>query len=528
MLIPLFSLASLRNWGVGEFPDLPVFARWLHAAGQSFVQILPILEIPEHETSPYSALTAMALDPIYISLAALEDFDALGGRARVNDDDRAVLTAVQHAPRVQHRAVRTLKGRWLRRSYERFLRDEVGPRTTRAQRFDAFVAAESWWLDDYALFQALRGVHAHKAWWDWPEPMARRHDHALARARDELSGEIGYRKYVQWIAAEQWDRARRDAAPLEVFGDVPFMISADSPDVWAQQNEFRFDATIGVPPDAFSDTGQDWGLPPWRWDVMAENDFAWMRRRARRSAALFDGFRLDHVVGFYRTFLRPTDPSVRPFFAPADEASQRALGERLIQIYRDSGAEVIAEDLGTIPDFARASFQQTGVPGFKVFRWERFWTQPGRPFIDPVHYPEASVATTGTHDTEPLASWWETLSAEDQRLVVSVPSVRRHLSQGPDGDVTAPVTFMPSLSDAIVRAVLVSGSRLALFPIQDLFGWPDRINTPGTIDDENWSWRLPWPVDELNALDRPRVRAQLVAEWTQAAQRVFLQGSPQS
>src|SRR6185436_7821654 len=117
-----------------------------------------------------------------------------------------------------------------------------------------------------------------------------------------------------------------------------------------------------------SETGQDWGLPPWRWDVMAQNDFAWMQRRARRTAALFDGFRLDHLVGLYRTFIRPLDTATRPFFAPSDEQQQRELGEKLVRLYLDCGSAVIAEDLGTVPDFVRASLRDLGVPGYKVFR----------------------------------------------------------------------------------------------------------------------------------------------------------------
>jgi 4-alpha-glucanotransferase len=507
MLIPLFSLVSSRSWGVGEFLDLPVFARWLQRAGQAFVQVLPILEIPDHERSPYSALTAMALDPIFVSIDAIDDFQAIGGATRFTDEDRAALAEVQRAPRVEHRAVRALKGRWLRRCYERFLHDEAGPQTPRFRHFDAFTEREAWWLDDYALFRALRGANEQRAWWDWPEPLARRHPDALARAREEMAVEIGYRKYVQWAAAEQWERARAEAAPVQVFGDVPFMIAADSPDVWTQQNEFRFDATVGVPPDAFSETGQDWGLPPWRWDVMAENDFAWMRRRARRSAALFDGFRLDHLVGLYRTFLRPTDPSIRPFFEPDDEPRQTELGERLVRIYQESGAEVIAEDLGVVPDFVRASLTRLGVPGFKVFRWERHWLQPGQPFVDPAQYAEISVATTGTHDTETLAAWWDTLSQEDRDAILDLPTVRAHLS--PSGDVVT----------AITRGLLASGSRYTIVPIQDLFGWRDRINTPATVEDTNWSWRLPWHVDSLEELEHPRGRAADLAQWTREAGR---------
>jgi 4-alpha-glucanotransferase len=519
VLVPLFSLVSSRSWGVGEFPDLPPFARWLQQAGQAFVQVLPILEIPDHETSPYSALTAMALDPIYIAMSDVEDFNEIGGIERLDADDRTVLGHIQKAPRVQHRAVRALKGRWLRRSYQRFLRDEAGPQSPRFQRFDGFAQGEAWWLDDYAIFRALRGIHDQRAWWEWPEPLARREAAALAGAREDLAVEIGYRKYVQWIASEQWTRARADAAPVRVLGDLPFMISADSPDVWTQQNEFHFDATVGVPPDAFSETGQDWGLPPWRWEVMKDDGFEWMSRRARRSAALFDGFRLDHLVGLYRTFLRPLDPGTRPFFTPPDEERQLELGERLVRIYQDSGAEIIAEDLGVVPDFVRASLHRLGVPGFKVLRWERHWSQPATPFIDPTEYEPTSVATTGTHDTETLASWWDTLPADDRKQIVALPSVGRFLTQGAGESVAGLEQFTPEIRDAIIRGLMLAGSRLTIFPLQDLFGWRDRINTPATVDDDNWSWRLPWPVDELSALDEPRQRAGHLAVWTKDAGR---------
>jgi 4-alpha-glucanotransferase len=233
-----------------------------------------------------------------------------------------------------------------------------------------------------------------------------------------------------------------------------------------------------------------------------------MRRRARRSAALFDGFRLDHLVGLYRTFMRPLDPSTRPFFEPADEQRQTELGERLVRIYQESGAEIIAEDLGVVPDFVRASLRRLEVPGFKVFRWERHWSREGQPFVDPADYDEISVATTGTHDTETLAAWWETLTEPDRAEVLNLPSVRLHVGDADDGVVTA-----------MIRSLLSSGSRFTIFPVQDLFGWHDRINTPATVDDANWSWRLPWLVDQLDDLEEPRHRADRLAEWTREGGR---------
>src|SRR6188472_3091500 len=287
--VPLFSLVSSQGWGIGEFGDLPVFSRWLTAAGQSIVQILPIHEMPPIETSPYSAMTAMALDPIYITMANNPDFAGLGAELALDGAEQAEVKRLRQTPRIEYSSIRRLKDKWLRRSFDRFLKLEVSRGSPRAARFNAFADAQAWWLDEYALFRALRVMHDELPWTKWPEPLARADANAIVAVRERLRSEMFYRSYLQWIAAEQWADAKRLAWPVKVFGDLPFMISADSPDVWARQPEFRFDATIGVPPDAFSETGQDWGLPPWRAGVMAENDFHWMRVRARRYGDLFDG-----------------------------------------------------------------------------------------------------------------------------------------------------------------------------------------------------------------------------------------------
>ena len=177
------------------------------------------------------------------------------------------------------------------------------------------------------------------------------------------------------------------------------MVDGDSADVWARQYQFRLDASIGAPPDAFSDHGQDWGMPVYRWDGIAGEHFRWLRERSRRGADLYDGYRVDHLVGFYRTYGRPRDGG-EPFFTPSVEAEQVKLGEHVLALFRDAGAEIIAEDLGTVPDFVRESMARIAVPGFKIFRWEREWHTSGQPFRDPAVYPQVSVAASGTHDTE--------------------------------------------------------------------------------------------------------------------------------
>jgi 4-alpha-glucanotransferase len=485
--VPLFALTSSSSWGIGEFADLPVFAKWAAEAGQSLIQVLPIHEMPAHERSPYSAMTAMALDPIYISMTGVADFESLGAEFALERGDTAALDTLRRSSGVRYAEIRRLKEKWLRKSWDRFLRMEVSRGTTRAQRLNQFIERERWWLDDYALFRSLHALHDELEWQKWPEPLSTRDRAALTQARQTLHPEISYRQYVQWIAAEQWAEARRLSWPTHIFGDLPFMLAADSADVWARQDEFRFDATIGVPPDAFSETGQDWGLPPWRREVMAANDFAWMRARAKRYADLFDGYRIDHLVGLYRTYIRPLDKSIAAFFDPAEQAEQTAMGERLISIFTASGAGIIAEDLGVIPAFVRESLARLGLPGLKVMRWERQWDQPGTPLIDPRTYPELSVATTGTHDIEPLAAT-------------------------PEGQADAD-------REAIVKSLIESRSVLALIPLQDVFGWTDRINTPAVVDMINWTWRLPWPVDTWLDRDDTVRRADQLREWTRAAGR---------
>jgi 4-alpha-glucanotransferase len=259
--------------------------------------------------------------------------------------------------------------------------------------------------------------------------------------------------------------------------------------------------SLGVPPDAFSATGQDWGLPTYRWDRIAATGFVWMRLRARRMAALFDGYRVDHLVGLYRTFGRrsPEDG----FFNPDREAQQIAQGERILGILLESGASVVAEDLGVIPDFVRASLDRCQVPGCKVVRWERDWHAPGRPFTDPATYPACSAAMTGTHDTETLAEWWTRADRDEREATLAM--LRPYVGAAHAFDAATP--WSPALRDTLLSAVFASGSRELFVPVQDLFGWPDRINTPGTVGGHNWTWRLPWRVDELDRIPVARDRA---------------------
>ena len=256
------------------------------------------------------------------------------------------------------------------------------------------------------------------------------------------------------------------------------MVDGDSADVWARQYQFRLDASIGAPPDAFSATGQNWGMPLYRWDVIAAEHFRWLHERVRRSADLYDGYRVDHLVGFYRTFAWPKDGG-EPFFTPADEPTQIALGERLLSIFREAGLD----------DHRRG-------PRHRARFRPRVAGSPGRPRLPrasmgaslarqqasrsaiPPEYPAISVATSGTHDTESMAVWWDhapAAGARADRGAADGSANRRQTS------ICRGRRYNPAVRDALLEALFASGSNLLLLPMIDVFGWSDRINEPATI-----------------------------------------------
>ena len=487
VMVPLFSIPSKRSWGIGEIPDLAPLAAWLERGGLDFVQLLPVNEMEAGQSSPYSAMSAMAIDPIFIALREVEDFEAIGGEKALDDTARARLAGVRKSDAVDHAAVRALKSQALEAAFAHYRSRHWDSGSTRAQDLRKFKEEQAWWLDEYALFRALHEENDGRFWIEWPEGVRDREAAALVAARQRLAPRILYFEYLQWMADHQWQRARRESG-AGIFGDFPFMVSAHSADVWARQHEFRLDASVGVPPDAFSETGQDWGLPVYRWDAIASGGYEWLKDRVRRCADLYDGFRVDHLVGFYRTFVRERDG--RTSFVPAEEPDQRRQGEHLMKLFAACGSRILAEDLGTVPDFVRESMTALGIPGMKVLRWEREWEAETKPFRDPRTYPAASVATTGTHDTESLAEWWDNADDEERCLVTEVPLLRE-LGCSPD------VPFSDRTRDVMIQAMLQSGSELVIFPMQDLFGWRARINTPASVNQHNWTWRLPVPIEDL-------------------------------
>lgn len=479
--LPLSALRSHEDWGVGEFGDLPRFARWMRSAGLSWLALLPLNECALGQDSPYSTLSAFALDPLYLSLAEVEDFRA---DEDLGTSEWEALRALRSSPRVEMDGVRRIKAACLRRAHHRFR--ALSADSPRRLDFEAFRAENAAWLPDYALFRAIKEA-LHPEWWlSWPAELRGRQPRALEEVRGKLGEEVAFFEYVQWQAYRQMQRAHAVARAegVRLLGDLPFVVAVDSADAWSRQDEFSVETTMGAPPDTYAEAGQDWGLPSYRWAALRASDFAWLRQRARFAAKLYDGARIDHVVGYYRSYLIPRD-GTPPHFDPADEGEQKELGEAILRALGGEGIELVAEDLGTVPPFVRESLAALQVPGYRVLRWEK----DGSVYRDPRGWPARSIATTGTHDTETLAAWWDALSEEERRAFRAIPSL-------PGGwDPSAP--FGEPVHESILEMLYQSGSNLLLLPIQDLFGLRERINTPGTVSRDNWSFRLPWTIDEM-------------------------------
>jgi len=483
VMVPLFSLRSGTGWGVGEYPDLPRFAAWAHRAGFSCVLTLPLLEPSPGQDSPYASCSFFALDPMYVAIDAVPDFE---GRASLTKDESALLEDVEGAPRVSHDKVRRLKLGVLERCFSSF---EKSTQPERAADLAKFEKEHTHWLPAYALFRTLK-AHRGGSWRDWPVSLRDAQPAALEAARGEHAREIRFRVYMQWIAFRQLELARRETNALGVglIGDEPFLVADDAADVWSNQALYRTDATVGAPPDAFSAEGQEWGLPPYRWDAIKARDYALFHARGAHTAKLYDAIRIDHVVGLYRTYLRPLDKTKKAHFDPEKQPEQQAQGEAVLKALGASGTEVIAEDLGVIPDFVRLSLEKLAIPGHRVLRWEQ---EQGR-YREPRTFPELSLATTGTHDTETSADWWDALG-EWERTAFTALDGMKHLAGRDHERWDDPVWA------ALLWKTLSAPSRLAILPIQDVLSLRARINTPNTMGPANWSMRLPWTLPAMES-----------------------------
>lgn len=454
--------------GIGSLgPDAERLIDWIADAGLSVWQFLPLTPVGAGH-SPYSGPSVFAANPWLISLRRLVEERWLPEEA---------LGASPHWPgdHVDFARVLTWKSDLLRRSWEGFRRNET-PGLRRD--FESFVEEPSrrGWLEDWALFAALKERHHGLPWYDWAPELRRRDPAALRSASRELAQATAYQRYLQFVLQRQWRRIRATAARREVqlLGDLPFYVALDSADVWTHPDLFQLDAQgrprriAGVPPDYFSETGQLWGNPVYDWSRLADRGYDWWIGRIRNQLEWTDRIRLDHFRAFeaYWEVDANEISAINGRWVPGPgrvffDALEQALG----------GLPFVAEDLGSITDEVRSLREALGLPGMRVMQFG-FDSDESEHF--PANFPRDCVAYTGTHDNDTSRGWFRKLEPEKRERIRKM---------------------LDATSEQVVQRLIESAYRspalLTVVPLQDFLnlGSKARMNTP-SVGDGNWGWRV--------------------------------------
>jgi len=476
ILLHLTSLPSRH--GIGDLGQSAYqFAEFLAASGQKLWQVLP-LSPTGYGDSPYQCFSAFAGNPLFIDLGALLEQDLLApldlSSAPDFPDDY-----------VDYGLVIEFKLAVLRRAAQKFLADDWHPQ--RAE-FEAFCRNNAAWLNDYALFMACKGVHRGAVWTNWEPAIRRRDAAALKEWSTTLSHEIEVFKYWQFEFCRQWDNLKTHCHQrgIRIMGDIPIYVAHDSADVWAHPELFHLDeqgkptVVAGVPPDYFSATGQLWGNPIYRWDVLGNCGYRWWIDRFRASLHLFDIVRLDHFRGFEAYWEVPAGAStaaggkwVKGPGAEFFHALQAGLGE----------LPIVAENLGVITPEVEAIRKQFGFPGMSLLQFA-FGNDPQGPSFRPHNYARELVAYTGGHDNDTTVGWWTSSGYGDSTRTAEDVRKEREFTRAYLGFENEAINWV------FIRTVLASVADIAIIPLQDVLGLGSeaRMNLPGTISG-NWKWR---------------------------------------
>ncbi|MXV94060.1 MAG: 4-alpha-glucanotransferase [Chloroflexi bacterium] len=455
------------SYGIGDLgAGAYRFVDWLAEQGQSIWQALP-LGPTSYGDSPYQTLSAFAGNPNLVSLDRLVD-DGLLSASDLAD------APPFPAERVDYGWVIPYHDSLLAKAHRRF---RECPDAMLQAAFEQFVARNRYWLEDFALFIALKQAHQLRPWPEWESGLRRRDPSTLARAADEYARDIDRERFRQWLFHRQWSalKAYANRRSIRIFGDLPIFVAHDSADVWARQADYFLDAdghptaVAGVPPDYFSPTGQRWGNPLYRWDVMAADGYRWWLQRLRYLLRLVDSVRIDHFRGFEAYWRIPAaEPTA------INGAWMPGPGHRFFQTILSELGElpIIAEDLGVITPGVEKLRDDFGLPGMKVLQFA--WSDPANPFLPPNHKPNC-IVYTGTHDNNTTRGWWENEVSADTRGFLEA-----YLGQAAQDIVWT-----------LARVGMRSSARACILPMQDVLGLDEsaRMNKPGSPDG-NWSWRI--------------------------------------
>lgn len=458
------SLPSLG--GIGDFgPEAYAFLDFLAEAKQGLWQILP-LSPPGLGNSPYSAISAFAGSPLLVSLERLAE------RGWIAQDRLKKLPA--NSGRIDFDEVKATKLPLLREAAQKFLEAGNGDR----QGFEGFKRENAWWLEDFVLFEVMRDVYKGATWNTWPKELARRQPEGLHKFGVEYQPQLEVERVVQFAFFEQWRALRRhcEQRGIKIIGDVAIFVNFDSADVWRHPELFYLDQNLGptvvagVPPDAFSATGQRWGNPLYRWDVCKARNYDWWVQRMSWAFKTCDIVRLDHFRGFESYWSIPASE-------PTAVKGQwvKGPGDDLFHVLREQLGDLpfIAEDLGLITKEVHALREQLGIPGMKVLQFG--FDNPGAHIYLPHNFEPNCVVYTGTHDNDTTVGWWKSgATGQEKRFATA------YIGEANDG-----------IHWAFIRAAYASVANFAVAPLQDVLGLDSdsRMNTPSRSDG-NWGWRF--------------------------------------
>ncbi len=478
ILLPLSSLPSA--FGVGDMgPAARSFSDFLSNSRQRIWQLLPLNPIDmESSYSPYSSYAAMAGNTLFISLEDLIQMDLL-------QEDELEAFKVKNRGEAAYTKASFIKLKLLRKAYERF---EVQQSQTLKKEFEAFTEKESYWLDDFALFQVIREDQSNLPWYSWPLPLKDRHDEALGNIVRNNGTRLRFIKWMQFIFHYQWKRLKKycNDRGIRMFGDLPFYVSHNSVDVWSHRDLFKVDGDgriqgiAGVPPDYFAATGQLWGMPVFRWDALKQQNYSWFVDRILKNLELFDILRLDHFRAFTNYWEVPSGETTaiggKWMDGPSTEIF-KVLKEKIGHL------PFIAEDLGDITPAVYALRDELGLAGMKVLQFAFGDNMAETPYI-PHHHSQNFIVYTGTHDNNTTRGWYRKDIANETRKRIDTYCNKR-LSAG-------------TISNEFVRLAYSSVANTAIIPLQDILNLNERyrLNTPSTAAEKNWRWRLTEIPDE--------------------------------
>lgn len=486
-VIPLFSLHSAQSCGIGEYLDLIPIIDWCASLGYDVIQLLPLNDTGL-DPSPYSALSAFALNPIHITLASLPYLQ----------EEPKLLEAYQAIPKINtSNKIDYVEVRKHKHTFLYLYFQTIGKKIISTDDYQNFIT-QTKWLKEYALYKTLKVINEWKDWESWPQEYQNPTVEQLEEFYVKYKEAIEWHSFLQYLSHNQLLKVSQYGQEKKVFlmGDIPILIGRDSADTWLHRELFNMDYSAGAPPDIYNSEGQKWGFPIYNWDVMAMQGYAWWINRIQTASQYYQIYRIDHIVGLFRIWAIPLPlMSKDGFFIPNDSVSLLEQGKRILQMMINSCSMLpIGEDLGTIPKEVRSCLNELGICGTRVIRWEREWEQERQPFIPLENYAKESLTTVSTHDSETISLWWQN-RPEDTKAYAEFKGWCYH----------------PTLSRSYHQEILWdshhSNSLFHINLLQEYLSlvpgltWPtledERINIPGTISDSNWSYRFRPSIDEL-------------------------------